>query len=162
MSLNMPFGQRKTSPATNTFAGPALRFASHTMPSSMVRPLSLHHCVAGATPIPTMTTSASIVSPFVKVTPVTFASPLIDATCTPQRIATPLRSCTAPIAAPISGPSARISGASKPSSTVTFAPRLVAVAAASKPMNPAPITTTRAPSTSSSRNAAASSSVRNT
>ena len=109
-----------------------------------------------------MTTSASIMSPLVNVTPVTFVSPLIEATCTAQRISTPLRACTAPIAAPISGPSARMSGASRPSSTVTFAPRLVAVAAASKPMNPAPITTTRAPSTSSSRNAAASSSVRNT
>ncbi|CAB4639999.1 unannotated protein [freshwater metagenome] len=160
-SANNAFGQRNTSPATNTVSGPAHKFALHTTPSRRVNPEFSNHVVAGDTPMPTITTSAGITSPLLRVTLFTRESPSMLATCTLHRTTTPLRSCTAPIAAPVSAPMARISGASRPSSTVTSAPRFFAVAAASKPMNPAPITTTRTPSVISSRNAVASANVRN-
>ena len=68
-------------------------------------------------------------------------------------------------ASPICSPSTRPSGVGSASTTVTVAPRPWQVAATSEPMNPAPITTTRAPAPAASRSeriAKQSSSVRRT
>ena len=64
---------------------------------------------------------------------------------TPHRTSTPWSAWTAAIAAPIAAPSPRINGAGALSSTSTSLPSVRAVAATSRPMNPAPMTTTRRP-----------------
>ncbi len=143
-SRNSAFGHRSTSPAaytpgTTAPSDPsALRVSSHTTPSRSCNPLSPSHAVAGTTPMPTTTMSASISSPPSSNTPSSWSR----STCTPHRTTTPRASCIAAMTEPISSPSPRTSGAGPPSSTVTSLPSCLAVAATSSPMKPAPITTT--------------------
>ncbi len=89
-------------------------------------------------------------------------SPSSPATATPRRTSTPLSRCRSAARGPISGPSARSNGTGSISTTTTSAPRPLAVAATSEPMNPAPITATRGRLMRSARNARQSSMVRST
>ena len=89
------------------------------------------------------------------------SSPSIPTTSTSHSTSTPWRACTLATISPISAPSPRINGAGAPSRTVTAQPVSAAVAATSRPMKPAPITTTRGRSARRRRNASESSSVRN-
>ena len=79
---------------------------------------------------------------------------------TPHRTRTPLRSCRSAHTLPSSGPIAAANGTASASTTVTGAPRLLADAATSDPMNPAPTTMVRAPASSAERISRASSTVR--
>ena len=97
--------------------------------------------VAGATPMPTTITSAGTSSPPASVTPSTPRPSTSDAAADVDAVGgvhAPWRP----------GPSRRRGRGSaatgRPSSTVTAQPRARAVAATSRPMNPAPTTTTRA------------------
>ena len=108
------------------------------------------------------TTSAASRRPSANCTPVTRSLPVRSATGAPHSSRVPCSVCSRATAAPSCTPSGPARGASAASTTVTSRPNFDAVEATSPPMNPAPITTSRAPGRSSRRRAMASSTVRST
>ena len=87
-SSNRGLCQRATSPAAYT-PGAARQVASHTMPPSSVSPDDCSHPVAGSTPTPTTTRSASTVLPSESLTRSTRSPPSKPSTPTPHRRSTP-------------------------------------------------------------------------
>ncbi|MNY12291.1 hypothetical protein D3C86_1453620 [compost metagenome] len=156
-SLFCRHGKLATSPTAEICGSEVSRLASTLMPFSMSRPASVASCALGITPIPNTTRSAGSARPSPVCTAHTLPlSPSMRLKPWRKSKWTPHASWAWRNNSDISRDTARAMGRSPSSSTCTLAPRAAATAANSRPINPAPITTTLRASFASGARASAS------
>ena len=131
-----PASARCRRPRTHAGALVSRNWSTST-PRSMVRPACSASAVAGRTPIPTTTRSASIRSPLSSVT----ACSSIETAVRPRWKLTPCSSWTERMNDPSSGPSTRAIGIASGPMTWISRPRALSDEATSRPMKLAPMIT---------------------
>ncbi|MNN34565.1 hypothetical protein D3C81_1483740 [compost metagenome] len=136
-------GKQATSPRAEIFGSEVRRLASTRMPFSICRPASEAKCTLGITPIPKTIRSAGSLRPSEVSTLLTLPlSPSIRVRPWRKSKVTPHPSWDLRNSWDISVETALAIGRSPSSRTCTLAPSAAATAANSKPMKPAPTTTT--------------------